>query len=271
MFATFRDHTRGEFLVGNDPNLQEVARGATVFGFEPGCDIRARDIRISPEGSTFTVDGNKFHLAIPGRYNVANALAAIAACRELDISWEDMVAPLADFRGVTRRFQTVGVVHGVEIIDDFAHNPDKIGAALTTAQARVAHDSVGPHSIDLPTRGRVLAVFQPHGFGPTRFLKDALIEAFVTHLRSDDRLWLPEIYYAGGSVTRDISARDIVTAVTAQDLRAEFIAERADIVPVIAAEACPGDIVLVMGARDPSLTDFCHAIMDALPKYHRPR
>jgi len=264
MFATFHDHTRGPFLVGVDPNLQEIAQGATVFGFESDSDIRAQDVRTTQSGSSFTVGDIQFRLTIPGVFNVTNALAAIAACQQLDVPFVDMVEPMANFRGVARRFQSVGVVKGVEIIDDFAHNPDKIGAALTSAQARTSHDLHNDHSPERSAIGRILAVFQPHGFGPTRFLKNALIEAFVTHLRPDDKLWMPEIYYAGGTVTRDISSYEIVTAITERGLRAEFIAQRSEIVGCIAAEARPGDIVLVMGARDPSLTDFCYSIKTAL-------
>jgi UDP-N-acetylmuramate--alanine ligase len=143
----------------------------------------------------------------------------------------------------------VGKVNNIEVVDDFAHNPDKIAAALTAARLRGQ---------------RLLVVFQPHGFGPTRFLRDDLVEAFATNLRPSDHLWLPEIYYAGGTVTQDISSRDIVQALTARGTQAEFVAERADIRDLLVAVAAPGDLILVMGARDPSLTDFCHQILTQL-------
>jgi UDP-N-acetylmuramate--alanine ligase len=141
-------------------------------------------------------------------------------------------------------------VDGVEVIDDFAHNPDKIAAALAAARDR--------------TSGRVLAVFQPHGFGPTRFLREALVETFVTELRAEDVLWLPEIYFAGGTVTRDISAADLVRGVAGAGRDARFRASRSDLPALVAAEARPGDLVLVMGARDPGLTGFCREIIAAL-------
>ena len=155
---------------------------------------------------------------------------------------------------IARRFQFVGSASGIEVIDDFAHNPDKIAASLAAAQER----------LEQREGGRLQVVYQPHGFGPTRFLKDALIHALARGLRSQDRLWMPEIYYAGGTVIRDVSSRDIVEGVQARGCSADFVSDRADLIPAVADAAAAGDLVLVMGARDPSLTDFCHAILDRL-------
>jgi UDP-N-acetylmuramate-alanine ligase len=160
---------------------------------------------------------------------------------------------LAGFAGVSRRFVSIGSAGGVEVIDDFAHNPDKIAAAVTAAHDRAV-------------RGRILAVFQPHGFGPTRFLREALVETFATELGPDDILWMLEIYFAGGTVTRDISSGDLVQEISRRGRSARFLAERELLPAAIAAEARPGDLVLVMGARDPSLTDFCGVILGELGK-----
>jgi UDP-N-acetylmuramate--alanine ligase len=254
LFTAFRAQTRKRFLVGEDEALGQFAENATMFGVEQRSDVRAENVRTQRDGSSFTVAGVPFTLPLPGEYNVLNAVAAVAACQAAGIPVSEMPGVLAGFRGVTRRFQVLGSVGGIEVIDDFAHNPDKIGAAL-----RAAH-----------TRGeRVLAVFQPHGFGPTRFLRDALIDIFAVNLRPQDRLTMPEIFYAGGTVTRDISSRDITSAVTARDRQADFVAARSNIPALLAAEARSGDVILVMGARDPSLTDFCQAILDTLR--HRDR
>ncbi len=105
-----------------------------------------------------------FELKVPGAHNVANALAAIAVCRVLGVGLDDMAAPLASFRGIGRRFQTIGQTRGVEVIDDFAHNADKIAAAIRTAKLRAQ---------------RVLAIYQPHGYGPTRFLRRDFVTTFT--------------------------------------------------------------------------------------------
>ncbi len=140
----------------------------------------------------------KFALPVPGAHNVANALAAIAACRSLGVTLEEMVSPLASFRGIGRRFQTVGKARGVEVIDDFAHNADKIAAAIRTAKLRAA---------------RVLAIYQPHGYGPTRFLRRDFVTTFARELAPEDLLWMLEVFYAGGTATRDFSAADIVAEI----------------------------------------------------------
>lgn len=135
------------------------------------------------------------------------------------------------------------------VVDDFAHNPDKIAAALATAQLRA---------------GRVLAIYQPHGYGPTRFLRQDFVDTFTRKLRPDDRLWMLEIFYAGGTAQRDFSAADIVAEIAREGILAEFAPSRAWLADRIAGEARVGDLVLVMGARDPSLTGFAREIVAAI-------
>jgi UDP-N-acetylmuramate--alanine ligase len=160
-----------------------------------------------------------------------------------------MAAPLASFRGIGRRFQTVGKVRGIEVVDDFAHNAEKIAAAIKTAHLRAK---------------RVLAIYQPHGYGPTRFLRKDFVATFARELAPDDNLWMLEVFYAGGTATRDFSSADIVAEITSLGANAEFAATREWLVTRIAEEARPGDLVLVMGARDPSLTELARAILVAI-------
>jgi UDP-N-acetylmuramate--alanine ligase len=135
------------------------------------------------------------------------------------------------------------------VIDDFAHNADKIAAAIRTAKLRAK---------------RVLAIYQPHGYGPTRFLRPDFVATFARELGADDRLWMLEVFYAGGTATRDFSAADIVAEIEARGTRAEFAPSRDTLVARIAKEARPGDLVLVMGARDPSLSELARTILAAL-------
>ena len=195
MFAAFRAQTREAFVAGDAENLQFVAEGARLFGFGPRATIRGVDVALEPGSSRFQVDSTAFALPIPGAHNVANALAAIAACRAVDVPPGAMVEPLARFRGVARRFQVVGSARGVEVVDDFAHNPAKLEAAIATARRRAR---------------RVLAIYQPHGYGPTRFLRRDFVDSFARSLGAEDRLWMLEVFYAGGTATRDFSSADIV-------------------------------------------------------------
>jgi UDP-N-acetylmuramate--alanine ligase len=249
MFARFREQVREAFVVAEDENLEPLATGAVVFGFGPRARIRGDRVEPGADSSRFEVGGVAFRLPVPGEHNVTNALAAIAACHALGVPLAEMAGPLAEFRGVGRRFQSVGTARGVEVVDDFAHNAAKIGAAIRTAQGRAR---------------RVLAVYQPHGFGPTRFLWRDLVDAFSSTLHADDRMWMLEVFYAGGTATRDFSAADIVADIAARGTTAEFAASREALVARIAAEARAGDLVLVMGARDPSLTALARRIVVTL-------
>ncbi len=249
MFATLRARTREALIVGDAENLDSFAGGALRFGLTPRADIRGEDVALGPNASRFRVGDVAFELPVPGAHNVANALAAIATARVLGVKLEEMVAPLASFRGIGRRFQTVGNAHGVEIIDDFAHNAEKIAAAIRTAKLRSK---------------RVLAIYQPHGYGPTRFLRRDFVTTFARELAPEDRLWMLEVFYAGGTATRDFSAADIVAEIGARGVAAEFAPSREWLAARIAQEARPGDLVLVMGARDPSLTTLARSILSGV-------
>jgi UDP-N-acetylmuramate--alanine ligase len=206
----------------------------------------------------------EFMQAAPGRHNVANALAAIAACSAAGFAIESLASGLMCYRGVARRFQVVGTVNGVEVVDDFAHNPAKIEAAVETARTRVAARGAGLET----GPGRVLAVYQPHGYGPTRFLRDDLVAAFAKALGPADRAWWLEVFYAGGTTTKDVSSADIVNDLARAGLgeRAQFAASREALVAALAREARPGDLVLIMGARDPSLTELARQTVAAIER-----
>ncbi len=249
MFRVFRGRVKAGLVVGEADNLSELTSGAVVFGFGAGAQVRGDAVALGAEGSTFRVGTVDFRLPVPGRHNIENALAALAACGAVGVPLEDLVEPLAHFQGVGRRFQLLGEKRGVRVVDDFGHNPAKVAASLRTARIRAE---------------RVLAVFQPHGYGPMRFLRPDFVAAFAAELRPEDRLWMLEIFYAGGTALRDFSSADVVTEIAARGVQAEFAPTREGLVARIAAEAREGDLVLVMGARDPSLTDLTRAILSAL-------
>ncbi len=249
MFATLRARAREALVVGDADNLDRFAGAALRFGFSDKADIRGEDVELDRGASHFRVDDVAFFLPVPGAHNVANALAAIAAARVLGVELADMVEPLAAFKGIGRRFQTIGKARGIEVVDDFAHNAEKIAAAIRTARLRAR---------------RVLAVYQPHGYGPTRFLRPDFVRTFAGELKPHDRLFMLEVFYAGGTATRDFSSADIVAEIAALGTHAEFAPSRPWLVARLAEEAEAGDLVLVMGARDPSLTELARAILAAI-------
>ena len=253
MFRAFCAQVREGLIVGEAENLREFAAGGTVFGCGEGAACRAEDVRLGAEGSTFRVQAVSFRLPVPGGHNVENALAAIAACAALGVPLEAMVAPLASFQGVARRFQVLGSHRGVTVVDDFGHNPAKVVASIQAAHLRV--QAAG---------GRILAIFQPHGFGPLKFLRADFVVAFASGLAPVDRLWFLDVFYAGGTAARDISSAEVIADLTARGVAAELAPSREWLVARLAAEARPGDLILVMGARDPSLTDLARAILQTL-------
>ncbi len=188
-------------------------------------------------------------LRVPGRHNVANALAAIGAARACGVTLQEAALALDSFAGLRRRLEVVGAAKGVTVIDDFAHNPDKILATLATLHA---------------TPGRLLVLFQPHGFGPLRLMKDGFMDCFARHLNDDDVLIMPEPVYFGGTVERTVTSRDIVQGVQTRGREAFAFAERAACGDQLIALARPGDRIVVMGARDDSLSSFAAELVDRL-------
>lgn len=251
LFGDFAAKARMAIINADDPESAALAApGRVTFGFAAGADVRASGYAPLPDGCTFTVhvDGaaHPAHLSLPGRHNVANALAALAAVRAAGVAASDAVAALADFSGIARRYEVVGSAGGVTVIDDFAHNPDKVAATLAAAA-------------ELP--GRALIFFQPHGYGPLRQMGCELAASFAAGLRADDRLWVCDPVYFGGSVDRSVGSADFVAAIGAQ---ATYLSTRDACGAAILAEARPGDRIFVLGARDDTLTEFATGLLSKL-------
>lgn len=188
-------------------------------------------------------------LQVPGRHNVANALAALAAARACGVALEVAARAIEGFAGLRRRFDVVGTRNGITVIDDFGHNPDKIAATLTTLHR-------------FP--GRLLVLFQPHGYGPLKVMKDALIACFADNLRPEDRLILTDPAYFGGTVERTVGSEDIVAGVGAAGRNAEHVGERAAAGECLREWAQPGDRIIIMGARDDTLSGFAADLLERL-------
>ena len=193
--------------------------------------------------------GEQMKLQVPGAHNVANALAATGAAMACGVPPAEAARHLGSFAGLRRRLETVGTAGGVAAIDDFGHNPDKIAATLDTLHA-------------FP--GRLLVMFQPHGYGPLRKMRQGFIDMFFEKLDAQDVLLMPEPVYYGGTVTRDISSRDIAQTVAAAGRRAEAFEDRAACGDRLIDLARPGDRIVVMGARDDTLTDFARGLLERM-------
>ncbi|MCX5783664.1 MAG: Mur ligase domain-containing protein [Elusimicrobia bacterium] len=240
-----------EFLVNADEeNLSEFRNDCATFGINSG-QVRAQNVELDGLSCRFNIGGTEFYLPVAGLHNVQNAVAAVAVCLKLGVALKECVDGLKNYKGLLRRFNSVGIHNGIEVIDDFAHNPAKICATLATAHLRGK---------------RVLAFYQPHGYAPVKLLKNELIAAFVQSLKPQDKIWFPEIYYIGGTTEKDVSSKDIVSALKAQNINAVFTEDKKQIAQEIARCANPGDVVVVMGARDPTLSDYVKSIFEAIKK-----
>jgi UDP-N-acetylmuramate--alanine ligase len=229
-----------------------AGRTITWSLFDPRADFFAAQITPAPDGIGFEAceraTGANVHvsLKVSGRHNAANALAALATSRAAEISLRDAARALEEFSGIRRRLEVVGQAHGVTVIDDFAHNPDKIAATLQALH-------------DFP--GRLLVMFQPHGYGPLRLMKEAFVDCFVENLSPQDVLVLPEPVYFGGTTDRSVSSGDIVREIAARGRTALGFATRAECGAKLLSLANNGDRIVVMGARDDTLSTFAAELL----------
>jgi UDP-N-acetylmuramate--alanine ligase len=263
LFGHFLSRARKAVLNLDDPETRALAETVPAdkvvgYGFDsPGADFMGKELQLDGDGVTFAVEAegerHDVRLAIPGRHNASNALAAIAATRALGVRLEDAAAALARFEGLRRRLETVGTAGGVTVIDDFAHNPDKIDATLATLRAKP---------------GRLLILFQPHGYGPLTKMGEELAESFANGMVEGDRLYLPDPVYHGGTVERRRGSDWLAGQLNARDRHAEHIPERAKIGDALIAETRPGDRIVIMGARDDTLGEFALELVQRLAETH---
>jgi UDP-N-acetylmuramate--alanine ligase len=259
LFAHFLNTSKKAVLNLDDPETRALSGTVPAdkvigYGFDsPAADFMGKNLQLEPQGVRFTLEAEnnrlEVQLAVPGRHNASNALAAIGAARALGVRVEDAVIALARFEGLRRRLEVVGEAGGVTVIDDFAHNPDKIAATLATMRAQP---------------GRLLIMFQPHGYGPLAKMGEPLAESLAGGMGPDDRLYLPDPVYQGGTVDKIRGSEWLADAVREQGKQAEHIAERAQIGDALIAEARPGDRILIMGARDDTLIDFARGLVERL-------
>lgn len=215
-------------------------------------DLHCSAIRPAPDGISFdalekdTRESATVDLAVPGEHNVSNALAALSVARVCGLSLGVAAAALKGFSGTKRRLEIVGKANNITVIDDFGHNPDKITATLKTLHA-------------FP--GRLLIMFQPHGFGPLKLMRDEFIDCFARNMSDDDVLIMPDPVYYGGTVDRAVGSEQIVAGVRARGLQAMAFAERGACGDKLIELAEPGDRIVVMGARDDTLSTFAAELL----------
>lgn len=249
MFKAFIRNTKNFVIINADDARLEKAlsKDAITFSIYKDSDFKAEQIAYKFFGSNFFIRGVPFSLNIPGEYNIYNALSCIALLNKLGVPLNDIAKILSEFNGIERRFDIHLNKEKYLVIDDYAHNPHKIASLMKTVKT---------------IKDRVCYIFQPHGFQPTKMMKNEYIETFAENLRNDDHLILLPIFYAGGTAPRDISSHDLANAIRAKGRSAEAIDERKDILEMVGK----WENYVIFGARDEGLSIFASEIARAIDR-----
>jgi UDP-N-acetylmuramate--alanine ligase len=253
LFGTFRDNTKDIFITNRSNKLAAKISvdAANDFAVDDAIEAGFKATNFSQKGFeiNFEVDGTPIKMQTVGRHNMENALAAIAVVNRLGVSNETAAAALAKYEGIYRRHQIIGQKNGVILIDDYAHNPAKCAASILACQ---------------PVAPKVIAWFQPHGYGPTRFLRADFVTEIAAALREQDEIWMSEIFYAGGTAVKDISANDLIEDIRRLGKKAYFVEDRNQFVDAVKPHFTGNDVLLLMGARDPGLEKFAGEVFAKL-------
>ena len=259
MFGKIAENTSGMLIMNaDDDNLRQLRitererpdfkkKKIISFGMGPGADFRAEGLKLGPFSSEFTTKGVRFKSALPGLYNVYNCLAAIALVWELGASPEKIASALPGFSGIERRFDVHLNTGSRLVLDDYAHNPHKISCLMQAMR-------LGKE------QKRICYVFQPHGFGPVRMMKNEYIEAFAQNLGNEDLLIILPIFYQGGTVSMDVSSEDLARGISGKGKRAIAVPGRSQVLEHAAAWDC----VVIMGARDETLSLLADQVASVL-------
>ncbi len=231
------DHAEVQALVGRITDRRVV-----TYGFNPQADVRAVNLTYKDGSAHFDIELRSEErmikdciLPMPGDHNVSNALAAVAVARHLGMKLDEIRAALAGFKGVNRRFTRVGKVNGVTIIDDYAHHPVEIAAALKAAR----------QSIDPDSGGRVIAFHQPHRFSRLHDLFDDFCSCF----NDADIVGITDIFAAGETPIKGANRDDLVAGLIRHGHRhAVAIDDEDAMLELIKSQAKPGDMVICLGA-----------------------
>ena len=223
------DHGASRLVTGLESRVR-------TYGLRAGAQVRAVDVKVSAAGMDFRVidegvDRGTFRLPVPGVHNLQNALGAAAAARCFGVDWGTVRDGLTTYQGVERRFETVGSVRGILIVDDYAHHPSEIQAAL--AAARGAH----------PDR-RIVAVFQPHLFTRTRDFADEFGQALV----AADSIWVTDVFPAREDPIEGVTGEMVALAAGRAGGHVRYYADVNTMADTVIKELASGDLLLTMGA-----------------------
>jgi UDP-N-acetylmuramate--alanine ligase len=251
IFSIFQKNTKTHFITNQSHALAKEYSTTLENDFGNGTIFEGENFEQTGFSISFNIKNSAVKITIPtiGMHNMENALACIAVAHKLGVSIEQCASALKTYEGIYRRHQYLGEKNGVKLIDDYAHNPAKIYASIKACQ---------------PVSDKLIAWFQPHGYGPTRFIRKELVEEITKALRPQDEIWMSEIYYAGGTAVKDISSNDLIQDLKANGVNAFFVEDRKDLIMEMKPHFTSDCTLLLMGARDPSLEKFGEQVFNIL-------
>lgn len=252
LFAVFKDNSK-KFVVNQSHFLsgklsQNIQQDFSIDKQWPAGYV-ASDFNQKGLVISFNINNVAFSLNLVGKHNMENAVAAVTVANQVGVDLKVCAEALHKYEGIYRRHQVLGNKQGVWLIDDYAHNPVKCAAAIAACQ---------------PVASKVIAWFQPHGYKPTKFLREDFVKEIAHVLRPDDEIWMSEIYYAGGTAVKDISANDLINDLKALGKSAFFIENRNDFLSAVRSHLTDDCVLLLMAARDPSLEQFAKQTWEKL-------
>ncbi|HMA65588.1 MAG: UDP-N-acetylmuramate--L-alanine ligase [Fibrobacterota bacterium] len=244
LFRTLKDHTTLPIVNNDDPLLRTLDTEQS-FGILSDATWKADKYILDKLSGTLLVNKRAYTLNLPGIHNLSNLAAALSVCKLTNCDESKLAEAVPTYEGVARRFTIYTTLNDIVIVDDFAHNPEKIKAAVNAARN---------------LSSTLIAIYQPHGFGPTRFLRDDYVETFKSIFKKGDTLFLLPIYYAGGTAQKDISSQMLIDAMGEFEFSAMAPSNREELLIQLQPVLSKGICILSMGARDPSLGNFALSI-----------
>ncbi len=253
IFGTFKNNTSKLFVVNQSNHLSKQLSADAQYDFSTDenrtAGYTATDFHQEGLSIEFKIQNSTFNINTVGKHNMENALAASCIANQLGVNLDTCAAALKNYEGIYRRHQLLGNKHGVWLIDDYAHNPAKCAASIAACQY------IAP---------KMVAWFQPHGHGPTRFLRNDFVKEIAAVLRPEDEIWMSEIFYAGGTAVKDISANDLIMDIKALGKNAFFVEDRNEFLKTARPHITDNCVLLLMGARDPGLEAFGKQVWEQL-------
>ncbi|HLO39278.1 MAG TPA: Mur ligase domain-containing protein [Lacibacter sp.] len=253
IFEQFKKNTSQFFVVNQSHALAKKLSANSKHNFSVDVSddaaYHATDFKQEGFSISFQINNVPFTLNSVGKHNMENALAAATVAHLIGVPLETAAEALKSYEGIYRRHQIIGQKNNVWLIDDYAHNPAKCAASIEACQ---------------PIAKKIIAWFQPHGYGPTKFLRNDFVEEISRVLRPQDEIWMSEIFYAGGTAVKDISSNDLINDLKAKGSQAFFVENRNDLVAALRPHFTEDCVLLLMGARDPGLEQFAKTVWEQL-------